>query len=90
MQLQIDTRKKTIKVEENVSMLEFMSLIQTIFSKGEWTEYTLETNTVVNVTTSKEFHYHPSPYNPLPNPYKIYCGTTSTSCGDFKTHFTTT
>ena len=47
MKLQIDTKEKTIKVEENVNIEDFLKTIKQLFP-NEWKEFTLETNTVIN------------------------------------------
>lgn len=45
MRLQIDFKNKTIKVEGNVKLKEFINKIQTILE--DWEEYELQSNTVI-------------------------------------------
>ncbi len=48
MKLQLDTKNKTIKVEENVNIEEFYKVIKKMFPNDLWKKFTLETNTVIN------------------------------------------
>lgn len=45
MKLQLDTQSKTIKVESNVKLSELVETLDRLFPKGEWKQFTLETNT---------------------------------------------
>jgi len=47
MKLQIDTSRKTIKIEEDVKLIKLFSLLKKLFPNGEWKEFILETNTII-------------------------------------------
>lgn len=47
MKIQIDTTKKTLKLEEDVKLTTLMKLVKKILPDNEWKEYTLETNTTI-------------------------------------------
>lgn len=67
MKLQIDTQTKTIKVEEKVNLEALFETLQRFFPSGEWKEFTLETNTVINTWTNPVvIPYYPYDYKPLP------------------------
>lgn len=51
MKLQLDTTKKEIKVEENVLLAKFVKTLNALLPNGEWKNYTLQTNTVIE-------HFH--------------------------------
>ena len=71
MKLQIDIENKTIKVESsNVNLEILYGHIKKLLPKGEWKEYSLETDTTI--------HWYPM-YNPIniepytpPRPYWEY------------------
>lgn len=65
MKFQIDTDKKTIKIEDNVKFSELLKNLNLLFPEGEWKEYTLLTNVIIN-WTSNPIIVNPSPYNPHP------------------------
>jgi len=48
MKLQIDTSKKTIKLEESVKLDSLIKTLKQLFPNNEWKQFTLETNTVIN------------------------------------------
>lgn len=48
MRLQIDTKLKTIKIEESINFAELIETLNKLLPKGELEKYTLETNTVIN------------------------------------------
>lgn len=48
MKLQIDTSKKTIKLEESVKLESLIKTLKQLFPNNEWKQFTLETNTVIN------------------------------------------
>ena len=82
MNIRIDTRDKTIHLNNDVKMFELMDFLQKIFSKGEWTDYTLICNEVVD-TAFKILPCYPYTYVESIPPYKIICETN-------KTYFTLT
>jgi hypothetical protein len=47
MKLQLDTDKKIIKIDENVKLTKLFSLVKKLLPNGEWQDFTLETNTVI-------------------------------------------
>jgi len=47
MKLQIDTSRKTIKIEEDAKLIKLFSLLKKLFPNGEWKEFILETNTII-------------------------------------------
>lgn len=48
MKLQLDTTKKTIKVEESVKLVKFMDMVKKLLPNNEWKEFILETGTTIN------------------------------------------
>lgn len=48
MKIQIDTEAKTIKLEGQVNLSEFVEKVEKLFPDGAWKEYKLETNTVIH------------------------------------------
>ena len=67
MKIQLDTVNKTIKVQENINLREFITKIQVLLGK-EYEEYTLHTDTI------PEYWYNPIyipfPTEPIyPSPY---------------------
>ena len=51
MKLQLDTQKKTIKVEEAVKLSELVDILNKILPNA-WKEYTLESNTIIQNWTN--------------------------------------
>lgn len=47
MKIQLDTTNKTIKVEESVNLKELTEALEKLLPNGEWKEFTLHTNTVI-------------------------------------------
>ncbi|HUX57093.1 MAG TPA: hypothetical protein VMV77_08970 [Bacteroidales bacterium] len=60
MRLQIDTKAKIIRVDENVKFDELIKVLDKLLPK-EWKSYTLETNAIIQ-------WYKPIPYYPA-RPY---------------------
>lgn len=48
MKLQLDTKSKTIKLEESVNLGEFQETLERLLPDNQWKEYKLETNTIIN------------------------------------------
>lgn len=48
MKIQIDTESKMIRLEKQIELGTFFKYIKKLLPDGEWREYTLETNTIVN------------------------------------------
>jgi hypothetical protein len=63
MRLQLDTERKTIKLDEDVQLDKLIDLLEKLLPKGEWKKFKLETN--VTIKTWYDFpvikydHYHP-------------------------------
>ena len=47
MKIQLDTEKKTIKLEQNVELSKLVDLLEGLLPNEKWKEFTLETNTVI-------------------------------------------
>lgn len=47
MKIQIDTKAKTLKIENDITMSELVEFLDKILP-GEWKSYKLETNTVIH------------------------------------------
>lgn len=97
MRIQLDTKLKTIKVDETVNFGELIKYLDKLLPKnhplGNWKEYKLETNTVINnynypIVYKKPLTpyvwpaipYHPPLYN---NDFQITCrsGNSGTNIG---------
>ena len=48
MKIQLDTKSKTIKLDESVNLGELQELLEKFLPDGQWKEFKLETNTVIN------------------------------------------
>ena len=44
MKIQIDTDRKTLRIEGDVYVTEFIAKVKSLFPNGKWKEYKLETN----------------------------------------------
>ena len=77
MKLQLDTTRKTIKIEENVKLSTLVNTLNKLLPNKEWKEFTLETNTTiqswVNPLIIREY---PPVYPWWKNPWICYNGTT--------------
>lgn len=82
MNIQIDTKTKTIKLQESVNLGELEDVLNKLFPNNEWKEYKLETNTVINNWKNPIIidRYVPRPYYPWwsTQPYIVTTGTTYT------------
>lgn len=56
MKIQLDTTQKTIKIEEQVKLSKLVETLERLLPKGEWKEFTLETNTTISYW-SNPYHY---------------------------------
>lgn len=81
MKLELDTTNKTIKINEEVNLKEFIKVIDKLLPNKIWYDYTLFTNVVINwsnpVTIINPIRpvYPWIEYNNPVNPYEITCGT---------------
>lgn len=62
MKLQIDTEKKTIKVEGTVNFDALIKNIKKLFPENEWKEYSLESNTTITYWNSPIIYPTVQPY----------------------------
>lgn len=70
MKLQIDTEKKTFKLESSQNLGEFIDKIQAMFP--DWKEYKLETNVTINWSSAPTIIYRDRyPYWPYNSPPRI-------------------
>lgn len=53
MNIQIDTSRKTIKIEECINLKEFLDEIKCMLPSGEWKEYSIE------ITNNLNYTYYP-------------------------------
>lgn len=74
MKLQIDTKNKTIKVEEQVNLGQFINTLNQFFPNEEWKKFNLQTNVNINWTSPIIIDKHIPPYQyPWWNqPYATY------------------
>lgn len=67
MKIQLDTEKKTIKLESSVEMSKLIETLNKLFPNKEWKKFTLETNTTIEHWSSPlVIHEHHDVY---PTPY---------------------
>ena len=66
MKIQLDTKSKTVKLEESVNLGELQEMLEKFLPENQWKEYKLETNTVINNWSNPIIidRYHPRPYYP--------------------------
>ena len=69
MKIQIDTNEKMIAVEQDVNLNEFLKAVRKLFPNGEWKDYSLKTEVIINwsnpIYIEKWEPYVPySPYYP--------------------------
>ena len=77
MKIQLDTTAKTIRVEQVISLGDFVDTLERLLPGGAWKSFKLETNTIINwgnpIYIDRWMPYTPYPWwqNPV-----IYCGDT--------------
>lgn len=83
MKIQIDTEKKTIKIESSILAKELFKGLDKLFPNKEWKEYTLETNTTIVGWTNPFYVNYPFHYPSYPWYQVATAGTSTTSnlCG---------
>lgn len=85
MKIQIDTNLKTIKLEDSVNIGEFYEMMEKLFPDGQWKEFRLEANTVIDgwmnpIIINKNIPVLPYPWIPnIPSPYLVTCDYQSTN-----------
>lgn len=81
MKIQLDTKEKTIKVEENVLLKELFMALDKFLPNREWESFTLQTNVIINNWSNPIYITNPRIYpQPCTYPWYIYT-TSSASCG---------
>ena len=48
MKIQLDTKNKTIKIENNVKLSELVDTLEKLLPKGLWKEFELQSNVTIN------------------------------------------
>lgn len=83
MKIQIDTDKKVLRLESDVNLGEFIEKVKVLFPKGEWKEFSLETNVEIQWTNPIYIDRWTYPTYPwwYPSPTITY-GTTSQDVKD--------
>ena len=76
MKIQIDTKEQTIAVEQNIKLNELIEALDKLFPKGEWKEYTLKTETIINWNNPIYIDRWPSPWYPWWTPVYYDINTT--------------
>ena len=81
MKLQLDTTKKTIKLESNVKISELVKTPKKLFPNGEWQDFTLETNVTIHGWSSPIFikTYPTVTYPTYPWYEKVWCDGSNSS-----------
>ena len=90
MKVQLDTTNKTIKLEQSIKLSELVKNLEKLLPKGEWKEFTLETNTVINnwhnpinVTPRWRYYYWGQPwYNTMTTTCQNIASTSLNAKGD--------
>lgn len=77
MKIQIDTATKTIRLEQGANLSDLIDFLEKIFPNGEWGEYTLETNTVIQNWGSPIVIERRIPYWWETQPFTVTYGSTS-------------
>lgn len=79
MKIKLDTSAKIITIEEQVSMGDFIDMLESLLPDGLWRQFKLETNVINNWTNPiviKEYPVYPTGPNPFPvqpyNPIQPY------------------
>ena len=79
MKLQIDTKEKTIKIEETVNLEKLFETLEKLLPKGEWKLFSLEMIATIvwdNPITVPYYPYQPvTPYPWFTQPPITYMGT---------------
>lgn len=89
MKLQIDTKSKTIKLEDSVRVSEFIDTLKKLFPNNEWKEFKLETQTTINNWNNpviiRETPWREYPWYISTTPrYEVTMGTNERTIGNNK------
>lgn len=76
MKLQLDTTNKTVKVEENVKVIDLINLLKKMLP-NDWEHFTLETHTEI-IGWREPIYIKTTPYIE-PYTYPWYCNTADMS-----------
>ncbi|MDZ4210058.1 MAG: hypothetical protein U1C56_02665 [Candidatus Curtissbacteria bacterium] len=80
MKLQLDTTRKTIKIEENVKLSTLVDTLDKLLPNKEWKEFTLETNSIIKRWVNPIIYKEVYPIRPWwESPWICYSGTTITN-----------
>lgn len=87
MKMQIDTTAKTIKIEGDVKLSVLFDHLQKFFPGGEWEDYDLQTNTVINnwaspIIINKPYPIVDGPYRGRQYGEVTFTGGTTTITGN--------
>jgi len=86
MKIQLDTKKKSIKIEEPINLGEFIKTLEELLPNKKWKEFEIEVGTIINWGEPINITSYPtviipspSPLNPYTYPWysqpsTIYCG----------------
>jgi hypothetical protein len=85
MKIQIDTKEQTIAVEQNIKLNELIEALDRLFPKGEWKEYTLKTETIINWNSPIYIDRWEHPWYPWWNPV-YYDGTGTVRYSGYDNH----
>ena len=77
MKLQLDTTKKTLKLEGEVVISELIEALEKMFPDKEWKKYKLITETQINNFTYPVYLPVQKPYYYWENPWYVSCQTTN-------------
>jgi|SRR6476620_67265 len=86
MNIQVNTTEKTIKLAETVNFKELVEVLDKLLP-GEWKEYKLETNTIINNWSNPTIIYrdHYWPYYSNTSPYITLCNVGTGTVNDLPT-----
>jgi len=74
MKIQLDTKRKTIKLDEPIRLGEMVKLLKSLFPDKEWESYTLETNTTIHGWSYPVYIEKYTPYTPMWDSITTYAG----------------
>lgn len=81
MKIQLDTKAKTIRIEEPVNLKEFMGILKKILPNNEWESYSLDGSPIYNWTSPiivERPYRWPDPW-PWQQPIITYCDNVKTT-----------
>lgn len=80
MKLQIDTDKKTIKIEEKINLGELIDKLSMLFPNDLYKEYSIESTNITNWVNPIYIQPYQTIWDrPYYNNFEVYCGTTNSS-----------